>query len=69
MQAQKANPDKNILKGGKSFEEAKGSYNENCKKLGVSDPDVPATIYMYPMGFEEKAELSEFIKTYNKQFE
>lgn len=69
VQAQKANPDKNILKGGKSFEEAKGSYNENCKKLGVSDPDVPATIYMYPMGFEEKAELSEFIKTYNKQFE
>lgn len=31
VQAQKANPDKNILKGGKSFEEAKGSYNENCK--------------------------------------
>lgn len=65
--AQKAEPTKNVLQGGKSFAETTGSYSENLRKLGVADPDTPATIYIYPVGFEAKEQIEKFIDGYNAE--
>ncbi len=37
----------------------------NLSKLGVSDPDVPSTILIYPKDFESKEKITELIKQYN----
>ena len=37
----------------------------NLSKLGVSDPEVPSTILIYPKNFEAKEKISELIKQYN----
>ena len=41
------------------------SYEGNLKKLGVSDPDDPSSIYLYPIDFEAKDKISDLIAEYN----
>ncbi len=50
------------------FEEAAtdATYEDNLKKIGVSDPDDPRTISLYPKDFESKDKLSDLIKEYNE---
>ncbi|MEG0070786.1 MAG: ABC transporter ATP-binding protein/permease [Raoultibacter sp.] len=42
------------------------TYDGNLKKLGVADPDVPATISIYPIDFEAKSHIDTIIQTHNK---
>lgn len=42
-----------------------GSYEENLSKLGVSDPDDPSGILLYPTDFEAKDDISQIIDRYN----
>ena len=37
----------------------------NLSKLGVSNPDVPSTILIYPKDFESKEKITELIEQYN----
>ncbi len=41
------------------------SLEENLTKLGVSDPDKPAAILIYPLSFEAKEKLTALIEAYN----
>ncbi len=43
------------------------SYEGNLTKLGVSDPDDPSAILLYPLDFHAKDDISELIETYNAQ--
>ena len=45
------------------------SYEQNLDTLGVSDPDRPAVIYIYPKNFEAKQKITELIEEYNKNAE
>jgi len=38
----------------------------NLTKLGVSNPDIPSTILIYPKDFESKEKITELIKAYNE---
>ncbi len=42
------------------------SYESNLAKLGVSDPDEPSAILLYPKDFEAKDQISEIITWYNQ---
>jgi putative ABC transport system permease protein len=42
------------------------SYEGNLQKLGVSDPDEPSAISLYPIDFEAKDEISDLITEYNR---
>ena len=42
------------------------TLEDNLSKLGVSDPDKPATILIYPRDFESKEKITELIKQYNE---
>jgi putative ABC transport system permease protein len=67
VKAQIANPDKNILKGGRAFLAEKGeTYEDNLAALGVVDLNKPSSIYIYPAGFKEKEALQDFIARYNQ---
>ena len=39
----------------------------NLEKMGVSDPDKPASVYIYPKDFEAKNRITEKIEGYNAQ--
>ncbi len=41
------------------------SYQENLTLLGVSDPDKPTSISLYPVDFEAKDEIAKIIDDYN----
>ena len=51
---------------GSMFTSAVGTYEENLTKLGVSDPDDPSAILLYPIDFEAKDKISAIIETYNQ---
>ena len=42
------------------------TYEENLKKLGISDKDNPDKINIYPKDFESKEEITKIIDKYNK---
>jgi len=42
------------------------SLEDNLSKLGVSDPDRPAAILIYPLNFEAKEKISAMIEAYNQ---
>ena len=42
------------------------TYEQNLTTLGVSDPDRPAAIYIYPKNFETKQQITDLIAEYNK---
>ena len=37
----------------------------NLEKMGISDPDKPASVYIYPKDFESKNRITEKIEAYN----
>ena len=39
----------------------------NLEKMGISDPDKPASVYIYPKDFESKNRIAEKIEGYNAQ--
>ena len=39
----------------------------NLEKMGISDPDKPASVYIYPKDFESKNRITEKIEEYNAQ--
>ncbi len=41
------------------------TYDENLKKLGVSDPEEPSVINIFPIDFESKDKIADIIKEYN----
>ncbi len=43
------------------------SYEENLSALGVSDPDDPASISIYPIDFESKELITDIIDDYNRR--
>ena len=45
------------------------TYEQNLETLGVSDPDRPAVIYIYPKNFEAKQQIQDLIDAYNKNAE
>ena len=42
------------------------TFDQNLATLGVSDPDRPAAIYIYPKNFEAKQKITDLITEYNK---
>ena len=42
------------------------SLEENLAKMGISDPDKPAAILIYPKDFEAKNRITDLIDEYNK---
>ena len=45
------------------------TYEQNLATLGVSDPDRPSAIYLYPRNFEAKEKLCDLIAGYNTNAE
>ena len=45
------------------------SLADNLEKMGVSDPDKPAAIAIYPKDFESKNKITELIEQYNRSVE
>ena len=45
------------------------TLEENLARMGVSDPDSPSAILLYPKDFESKDEISALIETYNQGLE
>ena len=43
------------------------SLEDNLEKMGVSDPDKPAAILIYPKDFESKNRITDLIEEYNKE--
>ena len=43
----------------------RASYSGNLKKLGYMDPETPSSISIYPIGFDEKAEVVRILNGYN----
>ncbi len=41
------------------------TYEKNLSKLGVSDPENPSGIQLYPIDFEAKDKISDIIEAYN----
>ncbi len=48
-------------------ETSKSTYDENMRILGVSDPENPGRINIYPKDFEAKTQIKAIIDDYNKQ--
>lgn len=46
-------------------ENAKASYEDNLKKLGVVNLEEPSAIYIYPINFETKENIMDEIENYN----
>ena len=42
------------------------TLKDNLLKMGVSDPETPASIYIYPKDFEAKKKISDMIDEYNR---
>ena len=47
-------------------QKTEATYEDNLRKMGVSDPDDPSTINLYPKDFEAKDALAELINEYNR---
>ncbi len=45
------------------------TYEDNLRKMGVSDPEDPSTINLYPKDFESKDAIAELINEYNRDKE
>ena len=41
----------------------------NLEKMGISDPDKPASIYIYPKDFESKEAIVDLLSDYNKRMQ
>ncbi len=48
-------------------ENAKASYEDNLKKLGVCNLEEPKAIYIYPKDFESKDAIADGIESYNNK--
>ncbi len=48
---------------------SKNTYEDNMELFGVSDPESPSAIYIYPKDFESKEALIDIIEDYNVQAE
>ncbi len=48
-----------------AIETTDATYEGNLKQLGVSSPDAPSAINLYPKDFESKEKLEQIIKDYN----
>ena len=46
---------------------SENSLEQNLSTLGVSDPDKPSAIYIYPRNFESKEKITKLIEQYNEQ--
>ncbi len=51
------------------FKSSDSTYEDNLKKLGVSDLSEPSTINIYPKDFEAKDEIIAIIEEYNNSVE
>ena len=49
----------------KAVETTEATYDGNLKLLGVSAPDAPSAINIYPKDFEAKEKIEQIIKDYN----
>ncbi len=47
-------------------QKTEATYEDNLRKMGVSDPDDPSTINLYPKDFEAKDAIAELIDEYNR---
>lgn len=45
---------------------SESTYSANCKALGIMDKDIPSGVRLYSATFENKDQVAEFIKRYNK---
>ncbi|MHC5374816.1 ATP-binding cassette domain-containing protein [Enterococcus sp. LJL120] len=45
------------------------TYEQNLQRLGYADPAAPAQINLYSLDFNAKAEVENFLQTYNRQVE
>ncbi|MBO4693571.1 MAG: ABC transporter ATP-binding protein/permease [Clostridia bacterium] len=52
----------NYLKAGQSS----ATYEDNCKKLGISDLEEPSGISIYPKDFNSKEDIANIINKYNR---
>jgi putative ABC transport system permease protein len=50
-------------------QKTEATYEDNLRKMGVSDPDDPSTINLYPKDFEAKDAIAELIDEYNRDKE
>jgi len=48
------------------FEETDTTYEDNMQLLGAANPDVPASISIYPRDFASKEKIVEIIEEYNQ---
>ena len=73
VKAQLQNPERDVFTGidfnvensGITDINAKKSYEENLKKLGYVDPEIPESINIYVADFAAKDKITEWIKSYN----
>ena len=45
---------------------SESTYSANCKALGIMDKDIPSGVRLYSATFENKDQVAELIKRYNK---
>lgn len=45
---------------------SESTYSANCKALGIMDKDIPSGVRLYSATFEDKDQVAELIKQYNK---
>lgn len=50
-------------------EKTDATYEGNLRRIGVSDPDDPSNINIYPRDFESKDVIADIIKDYNKELD
>ena len=48
---------------------SQATYDGNLQRLGVSDPDDPSAIYLYPSSFEAKEQITALLDEYNQKAE
>ncbi|MFV0364777.1 MAG: FtsX-like permease family protein, partial [Suipraeoptans sp.] len=49
--------------------QSESTYDNNLSTLGYANEDTPSQINIYPMDFNSKAEVEDFLDTYNKDME
>ncbi len=47
--------------------QSKATYEDNIKKIGIIDLDNPSTISIYPVSFDAKDTIADFIRNYNNK--
>ena len=48
---------------------SQATYDGNLQRLGVSDPDDPSAVYLYPSSFEAKEQITALLDEYNQKAE